>query len=264
MEIIGGNEIYIPNELRKCFSVNFSVSSEGDGYVRMHIEAYKNGEKVDIYGKSSSLYTAVSNGKVYVSTNSSDDASELAGREIIPDVTVVEENVIYTGDTPKASASFYVTGTLRWTDNIGVTHPAQNLRVKIYDLENGTEILLAETETNSSGSYRVNVPYMPAYEYNLFIKVYLSGCNVTVQSSNGSDYYYQSSTSQNVSMGGTITKSYTFSSSDNLGKAVSVHQAIALASRYMKTVENDYLSNIVVSFPDNSKSVFVYNTVESN
>ena len=161
--------------------------------------------------------------------------------------------------------SITVNGYIRWEDNSNTQHPAKNVTVNIYNtqstIDNG--VLIGSAVTNSNGYYTVTVPCYDLQNNNIFIRVFSSGLNITIKNSGNVTYAYLSSVYHNVPMGDIVNISYTASNMTCLGKSLGVHQALELAQEYMYSLENEYMSNLTVSFPDNSGGTTRYESTNS-
>lgn len=153
------------------------------------------------------------------------------------------------------TSTYNVNGYIRWTDSEGNTHPAHGVTVEIYD----SSSCVGSVTTNSTGYYSKSLFYNGTSK-NIYIRVYTEGYNITVKDTSGKTYKYTSETHYGVEGGNTATISCTFGKATEFCKALSVHQAMALANRYMYGLEGEYLPTISVSFPDKSKGTSCYSS----
>lgn len=144
--------------------------------------------------------------------------------------------------------SHEVAGYISWTDIDGGVHAADGVKVELYSVNGSTETLVGSTYTVSSGGYSISFSSSNTSQ-TVKYKVASEGTYVTVKqaSSPYSTYKYESSTfSVN-----TFTKaSYTANKSTNVGQSISIQQAMALANKYIYSLDSSYLPNINVAFPD--------------
>ena len=160
--------------------------------------------------------------------------------------------------------TYDVQGYIRWTDSSGTVHPARNVTVEIRGTSSSTSSswLLATLTTNDSGYYSVTFPATGSGE-NVFIRVKSKGLNITVKDPSGEEYQYESGIYYGLSDGDAATISYTADNMYCLGKSLGVHQAMELANRYMYSLENTYMDNVIVSFPDDSEGTTCFKKSEN-
>ncbi len=235
--------------------VSFSAESQGDGYLNICIQGYKDGAVVsDIY-EEHTFYTYCFNGIVYISVGNSESAKTYANieidREIIEFESItssnISENFDWLDSRAVVDSQVTVCGTILWTDIQGHTHPASNIRVDIHSTFTTQPY---EVYTNSNGYYSKTFAVPLASTDSIYIEVFAQGSNVSVYHTSGNyKYSNYSSASNGVVAGQTLTKSMTFGSNDLTSRSISVQQGIAMASNYIKTLINTYMDEIKVIFP---------------
>ena len=161
--------------------------------------------------------------------------------------------------------SFDVCGYIRWTASDGTTHPARNAVVEIRGTNGSTSSswILDTVTTNDSGYYSSTLLCSGGSGDNVFIRVKSKGLNITVKDESGTEYKYDSNIYYGLSDGDSRTISYTANNSSDLGKSLGVHQGFELGNRYIYSLENSYLSNIDISYPDSSKGTSCYVSSEN-
>ena len=178
---------------------------------------------------------------------------------------VIESNEVeFEQSLNNRSGDTYVYGTLQWRDDMtgyGTLHPLRRIRVELYDYDIDTpsnQTLLGYTYTNDDGYYSigfVNNPYLPESGYDVFVKIYADGENVTVR--NGlllSKYSYMSIINMNVSTGSNVQISTTFDMSTNMGKALQISQAAITASDFYEEMTGNTPGLFNIYYPRNSSS----------
>ena len=176
------------------------------------------------------------------------DGSQNIGQSELPDA-----------ETQATETTYTVNGYIRWKDSAGNIHPADGVNVYIYHQNSSSSYTyLGLVSTNSNGYYSKDCSYNGTSK-NILIKVYSSGLGISVKDpSLNSSYIYTSDTRTGITGGQTVTISYTASNSTFLGQSIGVHQAMALASRYIYSLDGAYLTTVTVSFPDQSEGTSCY------
>lgn len=181
----------------------------------------------------------------------------------IDDTPKYDQIEIADAEIQATTTTYTVNGYIRWKDSAGNTHPAHGVSVYIYNKNGTSNVLLGVVSTNSSGYYSKSCSY-DGTSKNIYIKVYSSGLGVIIRSpSLSSTYTYTSSTRNGVTGGQTVTISYTASNTTDIGRSLSVHQAMALANRYIYSLDGAYLNSITVSFPDSSRGTSCYSSSDA-
>lgn len=158
-----------------------------------------------------------------------------------------KHNIQATRSGSTTSYSLTVAGYISWTDNDGGVHSAENVKVELYAVNDLTETYLGSCYTSSAGGY--SVPFSSStLNQNVKFKVLSEGTNVTVKNATSpySTYVYESSTFE---VWGMARANYTASNLTSLGQSISIQQSMALANKYIYSLESSYLPNIDVAFP---------------
>lgn len=139
--------------------------------------------------------------------------------------------------------SITISGTVLWEDYSGVEHPARNLTVDIYD--NG--LLAASVTTNANGYYVSSISTLFGGN-DIYVVIKVQGLNVSVFPAGSSSVYsYTSDTYYDLGIGASKDISHTFENTTDIGKAVSIHQALEMANRFVYDCLNEnYMDNIYV------------------
>ena len=168
---------------------------------------------------------------------------------------VEQEPILVRAADGSTRYSHEVAGYISWSDDASGVHAADGVKVELYAINGSTETLVGSTYTVSSGGYSIAFSSSITSQPVKF-KVASEGTNITVRqaSSPYSIYKYESSTFS-VS---TFTKaSYTANNTTNIGQSISIQQAMAMANKYIYSLDSSYLSNINVYYPNSySNSYF--------
>lgn len=150
------------------------------------------------------------------------------------------------------NSSVTVAGYISWTDVNGGVHAAGDIKVELYKVNDSSSSLVATSYTSSAGGYSCSFP-TDGSEQNVKIVVVSQGTNITVKNTSNKTYSYESSTFKVSSF---AKVNYTASNSTNIGKSISIQQGLALANKYIYSLESTYLNNIDVVFPNSSGTYF--------
>ena len=264
VEMISQDNIVIDTNSDKIFTVLFKLTDNADyGKIEIRVNPVSNdSELTDSF--ATKIYYCVNNGYDYIDLNSFDGLAQFSSNASNMLETINKQSEYFElggpsmgnidiGDATIQSTKITVSGYIRWTDSLGVVHPADGVTVYVYD----GSAYLGYVTTNSNGYYSKAVSYNGTNR-DILIKVWSSGSGISVTDISGATYVYTSNTYSDVSEGASLTISYTANNSTNLGKSFSVQQAMALASRYIYNLEGAYLSRISVSFPDSSRGTSCY------
>ena len=240
---------------KNSFSVKFRVKDKAEpGYIKFTVKVTFKDEAKEPIIRSQVIYVCNVAEADFVCQDCIDGLAEYS--EVIKDYlheidSLGEHHVEYQAEESQDKLNNRtirsVSGYIRWTDSVGNTHPAEGVTVQIYKGTGSySSLSLYDTVTTSSTGY-----YYSSYSYDatspiIRIRVLSSGTNVNVISSGNAVYQYDS----NIYGGSSNNEiSYTASNTSYLGRSMSVHQALALANRYMYTLENSYMNSIDVKFP---------------
>ena len=176
----------------------------------------------------------------------------------IDDNVISNDSLVNGGTvaTPDASSKeTYVVGTLQWKDDAGVSHPLQRVMVRIYDKEPSGYQLLGTVYTDSTGYYSFtfdNPDRLLDFEnggYDIFVRAYAGDSNALVVSNTGSEYYWESELKENVDTHSTTPLSYTFTPTNDLGRAAQISQAILFARDYAEEMMGETPSDVTIRYP---------------
>ena len=171
--------------------------------------------------------------------------------------TVISENH-FCGEVKNPNSltdySITVNGYISWTDVNSGVHPASDYMVVLFNASSIPHTAVSTTYTSSSGGYSCSFPTTSNSSY---VKVMLisRGTNIKVTDSSFQIYSYTSTPFQVWNYG---QFSYTTSNVTDFGKSVSVQQGLALANKYVYSLEEMYLSEIDVVFPNNGGTYYSY------
>lgn len=255
-EAVGPEVIEIVDD--ETVSISFRVTEVGESTVRVNVCSYE-GDDV-IYGKRASVYAFANETKVFVSVNSQESAykQSLDGLENVEktNVSTYDDPIINQNEQMLQSNVIRIMGTIEWVDTEDRAHAVDNITVKIYDKDVLFDDLIA-TVTTSSGVYSVDVDLNDSWNegdsIDLYIEISTCGANINVTNSESDVYTYTSEVYENLSADKHISKR--FSEDEDINMALSVHQAMMYANKYIQTLEGSFLDSIDVSFPDPSQGI---------
>ncbi len=162
------------------------------------------------------------------------------------------------------SANTYVSGTLSWKDDYGVTHPLRGVKVEAYDYDSFfQDDFLGTTYTNDQGSFSIGFINDTAIDESgrdLYIIVYAGDDNITVKTLDGNSYFYETNVKNNVATGSNTTFNITFSMTDgtgtealvndaDLGRAMQIGQAAMTARDYAEAMMGSTPAAVTVYYP---------------
>lgn len=179
------------------------------------------------------------------------------GRLNIIEEEFIERTLVTTAistlATSTKSSETVIKGLLQWKDDSAVLHPLRRVMVKIYDKEVFGSSLIATVYSDNSGNFSYvfddDDGILETNGADIFIRVYAGTNNAMVQNSNGSDYYYESSVSNNISSGTTITKNMTTTMTSDLGRAFQISQAVLTARDYAWNMMGEMPSDVKIRYP---------------
>jgi len=156
-----------------------------------------------------------------------------------------------------------VSGTVRWTDSEGDLHPAKGVKVSILDDDLILDDEIKTIYTNDDGTYNATIENDDSKierGLDIFVRVYSEGENFKVENTTlfPDVYSSESNVDDNVDDGSLIVNDFTFNNKDDNNTAFSVHQALVMASEYVKKMNGSMLDSITVKYPDASKGTSCY------
>lgn len=186
--------------------------------------------------------------------------AELSKIDVVEDETIERPSLNSGGITIMATSSneTYVKGTLQWTDDAGNNHPLRRVMIRIYDKEPIGSTHIATTYADNDGNYSYTFDNPDGFwdfengGNDIFIRVYAGTNNAMVQNSSGEDYYYESSVSENVTTGTTVTKNLTIGMSTDKGRAFQISQAILTARDYAWNMMDEMPEDVTIRYPYDS------------
>ena len=289
VNLLSPAEILVTDIDTPTFSLTFSAIQYGVGTIEVKIESLDDSENV-LATKSFIIWMIVDENGLYVGTNggealytfyanycSEHDLDMLencnALNQLRPADPVSEGYVEY----PEVSTYSYdpstltVQGYIYWTDSEGATHPAENVRVYIfndntistYKPPTGAIFPSVYTQTNDEGFYSYEYEagtILPAAGVNLKITAYASGSYGEVRDFDTNSAYSQTSTDSVYAnqLGITVTHNMTIPNSSNAGKAFSIYQAINMVGNYVDSLSNTSYNSVTVKFPRDDGKVSAY------
>lgn len=163
-----------------------------------------------------------------------------------------------TEDNP-SSNNVTITGTIMWNDLNNNYQYLQNAKVEIWDMNGNSEnIILGTTYTDSYGLYSCTIVNdLSASEngYDIRVKVLSETQQVKVVAESSNTPYFATHPiiEENVQNGKTITKSIIISKNKANERSFQVLQSMNMASEYVYAMEGEYLDQVNIVFPSNSK-----------
>lgn len=155
-----------------------------------------------------------------------------------------------------ASGQVKVSGLILWEDTEGDSHPAEGVTVEIWDEDVAKDDLITTIHTNKDGEYHAefdNSAKWPESGYDIYVRIIAEGDGFTVTPSNDKDpYQSESATKEDVQSGTSLDIDLTTNHSKDNGEAFSVHQAMLMATKYTKKINDGALPDVRVLFPDTS------------
>lgn len=285
--------------ITKGFTVSFAVEADGEEEIRiclysaekavsgMNTEASEETKTVNqvddenVLLGSICIYTFTRNGHVFV-----DGASSQYGEEryyqwqlehheidletyneliegmyrITEDNAVIEEEVTYPM-TRAAVSTVTVSGTIKWTDAAGKTHPANEIRVEIWDDDIVDDDLITAVYTDSNGKYTAtfeNDTSITENGYDIYVKVYARGRYTQVVDINGKLYSFEKDVCGNAVNGAAYTMNLTLGNQEASYRSIQIQQAVSMAAYYVRQREGHYLSTVYVQYPDGTQGTTCY------
>ncbi len=160
------------------------------------------------------------------------------------------------GTSTLAAKDTYVKGTLRWTDDSGVTHPLRRVMVRIYDKEPIGQSHIGTVYSDNQGNFSFTFQNKDGFwdfengGLDIFVRVYAGDTNALVKIGSGSDdYYYQSTVSENMATGTTKLCNYTFGMGSDLGRAFQISQALLTARDYAWNMMGQMPNSVTLRYP---------------
>lgn len=162
-----------------------------------------------------------------------------------------------------------VNGTVKWTDQNGIEHPAQNVKVEIHDQSDSLfdlDNVLCTTYTDNTGYYSAiinNDNNDPDGGYDIRVDVFAEGenCRVVIPGIFLNIHKYSSPVTYNIQNLDIVTEDVTFTNADDLGRAFQVHQAAMMAAKFVEAINGSLLPMITVDYPDNDGPYYSGNVI---
>jgi hypothetical protein len=174
----------------------------------------------------------------------------------IYDTAVFIDNLRFSegGEGPPVTGAFVtISGTIRWTDSAGNTHPVRFAPVEIRDKEDVGSELVATTVTDANGFYSVVINNDDGIDQNgrdIFIRVFArsTGFDIRPQGSTNT-YFLESDVIPDVADGSVWSIDITANNTDEQNTAFAIADALVTASRYVQNLTGSIPSLIEVNFP---------------
>lgn len=144
-----------------------------------------------------------------------------------------------------------LSGTIRWTDSAGNTHPVASAPVEIRDRERAGSVRVMTVTTNANGRYqaRLNNNDGDGTRRDVFLRVRAEGPGFRIAQR------IESTVSNNMRLGARV-KSLTANNVNDNNTAFSVQAALVRASTFVKAVNGSLFATVPVIFPDGSGSFY--------
>lgn len=146
-----------------------------------------------------------------------------------------------------ACAGVCITGTVRWTDSIGQTHPVRRAPVQILDFNSVTDDIVTTVTTDDTGSYTATVDNVDGEDgtgRDIFVRVLAAGATFEIV-----DQYIDSGVSTDVPTGTELTTDLTANNVADNNTAFSLQNAMQIADEYLVGVHGSSFPFVPVLFP---------------
>jgi hypothetical protein len=153
-----------------------------------------------------------------------------------------------------ATSDVTVTGKILWTDGAGNTHPAVGVPVEILDEDDISDDLITTVTTDNNGIYKATFENDTGFfedGYDLFVRIKAEGEDFSVEPEGWFEDVYQMETDpkQDVENGSSHTIDFTLNNNSDNQTAFGIHQAMLMATKYIRKVNGEALDHITVNFP---------------
>ncbi len=249
-----GSALLISSNIEDNNSININIRpTENDSEINLKFVTEKN-EKIiyDLY------FSKDSDGKCYTTNLSLDVVKRKASKELDYNIISFEDNPSYVDDSIISPTAIgvvgSVSGTLKWTDDSGKTHPLVGARVKVTISGSWWS---STTYTNSTGYY--NISYNDIWYIGSgkpTVHIYADGESVSV-SYNG---IYEK-TNEFSGSSGDFVYSYTFNptSDGDMGKAMHLLQAGINYANYIEELNGGTpITKCTFNYPSNPEKGCYY------
>ncbi len=166
----------------------------------------------------------------------------------------------YSEPSGAKAGNVTVSGHIYWTDNLGTTHPARYVDVEIRDDNVISSELVTTVQTGADGSYSSTFENSDTFGTggrDLFIRAFAKSIYAHLVSVARDDYYLESSITNDVADGTTLTIDLTANNTDDNNRAFSVQDALVTIKTYSMNVLGVSMPSIDTVFPTNkSTSLF--------
>ncbi len=174
--------------------------------------------------------------------------------ELAQDTAVVEE----VQGLAAADGDLNVSGTVRWTDENGDTHPWRRGDVELWEEDFGFDDRITTVRTDEAGRFSAvidNDDGIGQGGRDLFVRVRMRGVGFQVETTGGDVYSLRSTTQDDLPDGAEVEFNLT-GGDDADGNAMSVHQAMALAVPYAHRMNGGAFRDVDVVWPNGDDGSF--------
>ena len=155
-------------------------------------------------------------------------------------------NFRITIDPSGVCAQVCITGLVLWTDRIGNTHVVRQAPVWVMDANAGVDSFVAQTTTDDTGHFSIQVNNTDPEGGNrdIYVDVYAAGPGFNIN-----DHYIESGVTNNVATGTSLVTNFTANNVADNNTAFSLQNAMVVAGEYVLGVRGSAFPGILVEFP---------------
>ncbi len=234
-----------------CFAeTGIRLTGKGKSEVRAWLNAYdENG--TPLWARSRALYVLSSEGDILTGQSSPYELdirhleNARAAKKLTDEAYEARLNQVRGGGAIESKSvsqgmakagTITVNGTILWTDNVGNTHPSRYVDIEIRDENIAGSELAATVQTYYDGTFSATVENSDTFGLNgrdIFIRVIANSVYTRVHPPGSGDaHFLQSSTTNDVTDGSTVTINLTANNTDDNNRAFSVLDAYTTISPY--------------------------------
>ena len=179
-------------------------------------------------------------------------------------------NAIYTNAISTAT-SYTVQGSLIWRDDDFSHHQLRGVKVELHNKTLVGSTVIETDYTDNSGRFEFDIGNFESED--IFIRVYPGDDNIVIKHGVlNTQYYWDSSITENVSFGDDITISNIFTMSSDCGRAFQISQALITARNYAAVMSGVTPSDVKVKYPQSEtcwyssplNTIYITGDVETN
>ena len=168
--------------------------------------------------------------------------------------------------TPRVGGPATVSGTIRWTDSAGGTHPVRGASVQIRDQETAGSVLVATVTTNNSGQYTstfVNDDGPGEGGRDILTLVLANGTGFQIKPVVGPTHRIQSTVTNNIADNANLTINLTANNATTTTPRSRSRTRSITTARHVAVMNGTGIPTITVNFPtDQFTSLFNGTTLE--